>query len=96
MNLLYVCDTYCFVALSFRETESKNKRLVMWPAYHMHMCISTKVHKLKEFQVKTLTKNFNRGDTGLKYVENISSRSLKKTSDQRKLRLLSVYFSIFE
>ena len=63
MNLLYVCDTYCFVALSFRETESKNKRLVMWPAYHMHMCISTKVHKLKEFQVKTLTKNFNRGDT---------------------------------
>ena len=30
------------------------------------------------------------------YVENISSRSLKKPSDQRKLRLLSAYFSIFE
>ena len=36
-------------------------------------------------------------DLGPKYVENISSCSLKKTSDdQRKLRLLSVYFSIFE
>ena len=34
-------------------------------------------------------------DSGPEYVENISSRSLKKTSDQRKLRLLNVYFSIF-
>ena len=34
-------------------------------------------------------------DKGPKYVENISSRSLKKPSDLRKLRLLSVYFSIF-
>ena len=33
---------------------------------------------------------------GLEYVENISSHSLKKPSDQRKLRLLSAYFSIFE
>ena len=33
---------------------------------------------------------------GPEYVENISSRSLRKTSDQRKLRLLSVYFSILE
>jgi hypothetical protein len=33
---------------------------------------------------------------GPEYVENISSCSLNKTSDQRKLRLLSVYFSIFE
>ena len=31
-----------------------------------------------------------------KYVENISSCSLKKTSDQRKLRLLIIYFSILE
>ena len=29
-------------------------------------------------------------------MENISSRFLKKLSDQRKLRLLSVYFSVFE
>ena len=33
---------------------------------------------------------------GPEYVENISSRSLRKTSDQRKLRLLSVYFLILE
>ena len=31
-------------------------------------------------------------ERGKKYVENISSRSLKKTSDQQKLRLQSVYF----
>ena len=30
---------------------------------------------------------------GPEYVENISSCSLKKTSDQRKLRVRSVYFS---
>ena len=33
---------------------------------------------------------------GPEYVENISSRSLKKTSDKRKPRVLSVYFSNFE
>ena len=33
---------------------------------------------------------------GPEYVENISSSSLKKTSDQGTLRLLSVYLSIFE
>ena len=32
---------------------------------------------------------------GPKYLEHISSRSLKKTCHQRKLRLPSVYFSIF-
>ena len=33
---------------------------------------------------------------GPEYVENIFCPSLKKTFDQRKLKLLSVYFLIFE
>ena len=48
----FVCDTYCFVALpvAFWENESKNKRLVMWLAYHMHMCIYHKVKSVIELQ----------------------------------------------
>ena len=40
--------------------------------------------------------SFVAGILGPTYVENISSRSLKKTFDQRKLRLLNAYFFIFE
>ena len=69
---------------------------------YFFFCLHPKVSaffRLKIFGYK-LKKNpddfFMGSIQGPEYVENISSRSLKKTSDQRKLRLLSVYFFIFE